>query len=134
MAEDIIGITAKVKSKGPTGVEMEALTAVVGDLAGRSVDVMACLGDIVGYGASPNECVERVQKLCNLVVAGNHDWATTGQTSLDYFNPIAREACLWTRSGLVEGHMDYLKERPLVLTWEDAILVHGIDTDPRVHH
>jgi len=93
---------------------LEALEAVVARLKERGVERLLCLGDIVGYGASPNECVERVRQVADAVLAGNHDWAVAGRTSTEYFNTMAREAVKWTRRVLTPENLDYLKERPLV--------------------
>jgi len=109
---------------------LDALKAVELELASRSVDRVICLGDVVGYGANPNECVEWVQRHCHTVIAGNHDWAATGQTPLEYFNPIAKEACLWTRSHLDEDYLEYLRELPLTFEWEEAIMVHATPSCP----
>lgn len=71
------------------------------------------LGDVVGYGASPNEVVEKSQKLGGLLVRGNHDKACAGLTDLDDFNPIAALAAYWTRQKLTPGNLDWVKNLPL---------------------
>jgi predicted phosphodiesterase len=61
------------------------------------------LGDVVGYGAAPNEVIERVRSLGKTFVRGNHDRACSGQLSLDDFNPVASRAARWTRQVLTRG-------------------------------
>ena len=80
----------------------------------RGFEQVWCLGDIVGYGPDPNECVERLRGFCvdHLAVAGNHDWATLGNLAVDDFNPEARQAVLWTREQLGPGARTYLEALP----------------------
>ena len=75
---------------------LEALDAVVEAYKKESIDKYFCIGDVVGYGANPRECVERVSRLVALTVAGNHDWGSVNLFPLSYFNPLAAEALLWT--------------------------------------
>ena len=90
---------------------LEALEAVLAAAEGQ-YDQLWNLGDIVGYGASPNEVVERIRPLSTLVVRGNHDRVCCGLTSPNSFNPVARTAILWTRDQLSEANMAWLREIP----------------------
>ena len=68
-----------------------------------------CLGDIVGYGPHPNECVARLRQRPRLTcVAGNHDWGSIGKLELDAFNADARQACEWTDANLTDESRRYL--------------------------
>jgi predicted phosphodiesterase len=87
---------------------IDALEAVID--AAPEHDVVWNLGDIVGYGAAPNEVVERVQGLGNTFVRGNHDRACSGQLSLDDFNPIASRAARWTRQVLTPENIGWLHQ------------------------
>jgi len=89
-----------------------------------------CLGDLVGYGAEPVACVETVAERAVAVVAGNHEHGALGLMSLEWFNPLARAAALWTRSRLDEDHRRYLERLPLTATLEDATLVHASPRTP----
>ena len=71
---------------------LEALEAVLADIDREGVDELACLGDFVGYGASPNECIARLRPRLSAAVAGNHDLAACGRIRLGYFSPAAAEA------------------------------------------
>ena len=62
---------------------LEALNEILSALKKQKIDLYVCLGDIVGYGANPNECVERVKKIANFCVAGNHDYGVLGKTDIE---------------------------------------------------
>jgi predicted phosphodiesterase len=108
---------------------LQALEAVVAETKGR-YDEALCCGDLIGYGADPNPVVEWVRANCSLVVRGNHDKACTGLDDLEWFNPVARQAALWTQKVLTEENASYardLPKGPLVLG--DFELVHGSPYD-----
>jgi len=85
-----------------------ALQAVLEDIAaGPAVEVW-CLGDVVGYGADPNDCCELVREHCGVVLAGNHDLAVTGELSLDEFSRGAAIAARWTQEVLDPDHLAWL--------------------------
>jgi predicted phosphodiesterase len=89
------------------------------------------LGDIVGYGPRPRECVDRLialQPAYSLI--GNHDWACIGRLPLDEFNPVARFATYWTTAQLQSDHMRYLEELPNRVIEDDFMLVHGSPRHP----
>lgn len=89
----------------------EALEAVVRDSEGR-YDEAICCGDLVGYGADPNAIVEWVRAHCSIVVRGNHDKACTGLDDLEWFNPVARSAALWTLQALTPANAEWTRELP----------------------
>jgi len=74
----------------------EALDTVLEAIEEAGCDEIICLGDIVGYGAEPAYCLDKVREVCKVVVAGNHDYAALGKINIDYFNPHARQATLWS--------------------------------------
>jgi diadenosine tetraphosphatase ApaH/serine/threonine PP2A family protein phosphatase len=88
------------------------------------------LGDTVGYGPQPNECLERMQGLGALSVAGNHEGAVLGQLPLSDFNPAAARAIEWTVVQLSGQMTDYLRTMPARLEESDVTLVHGSPRDP----
>lgn len=107
----------------------EALEAVMRDTAGE-YDQILCCGDLVGYGADPNRVVEWAHANCAAVVRGNHDKACTGLEDLEWFNPVAREAAIWTMGALTKENADYT--RALVhgpLDVDGFQLVHGSPSD-----
>lgn len=89
---------------------LEALTAVMESAPEH--DVVWNLGDVVGYGANPNEVIDRAREMGQMFVRGNHDRACSGLTGLEDFNPIASRAARWTRCVLSAEHTDWLRHIP----------------------
>ena len=102
---------------------LEAFQAVLDDAG--PFDEVWCLGDVVGYGPDPNGCVELLQSLPHLCIAGNHDWATLGKLDLRDFNPDARDANLWNRQQLTPENLSYLENLPEKLVTAQFTLSHG---------
>ena len=98
---------------------------MLADAAGEGALGILCLGDLVGYGADPTACVERIGERAVGIVAGNHEHGALGIMDLGWFNPIARAAALWTRDALGADHHRYLAALPLCATMEEATLVHA---------
>ena len=85
-----------------------------------------CLGDLVGYGPDPNEVIDRIRSLGALTIRGNHDKAVSGVTDADEFNPIARNALLWTREQLRPKNREYLETLPSgPVTVDGFSILHG---------
>lgn len=108
---------------------LEALQEVLKNLDGK-VDRYICVGDLVGYGANPNECIEEIVKLNCLTVAGNHDYAAINLTPVDVFNNFAKEAILWTQKELSKENKNYLKNLKLVENVDDFMIVHSTPFEP----
>ena len=110
---------------------LEALEACLA--AAPTFDSVVNLGDIVGYGASPNEVIDRSRALGKTFVRGNHDKAATGLLELDDFNPLAAAAAVWTRDQLTPEHHEWLHglpQGPLPLEgFPEVQLVHGSPGD-----
>lgn len=111
---------------------LEAFEAVLAEIERDSVDQIVCVGDIVGYAACPQDCVDIIRKREIPCVAGNHDYAAIGKTSIQYFNPDARDAILWTREALAQEAMDYLANLPLTLDFDGFTLAHGTLQSPEL--
>jgi diadenosine tetraphosphatase ApaH/serine/threonine PP2A family protein phosphatase len=110
---------------------LEALNAVLDDIKTKgAVDEIWCLGDIVGYGPDPGECIKLLRKLNAVCVVGNHDLGAVGKVELSYFNPIAAEACEWTEHQLDGAQARYLEELPKSVQKGDFLLVHGSPSSP----
>ena len=116
---------------------LEALNAVLADIAAHDVEAIYCLGDVVGYGPNPRECLELVMQRCQVCVLGNHDQAALWDPR--EFNPTAEKAAFWTRKQLdapirnreaAELRWEYLAERPLKHKDKDFLLVHGSPRNP----
>jgi len=109
---------------------LEALEAVLEDVP-DGVEEIYCLGDVIGYGASPNECCESVRSYEMPVISGNHDLAVTDlSTDLAWFNPVAAAAIQWTRDQLTPDNAEFLRTRPRMLQSEETLFVHGSVRDP----
>jgi diadenosine tetraphosphatase ApaH/serine/threonine PP2A family protein phosphatase len=108
---------------------LEALEACLD--AAPEHDQVYNLGDIVGYGANPNEVTARSRELGSVFVRGNHDKACSGVSDLADFNPIAGLAALWTRQKLTPDHLEFLRELPQgpLTPMENVQLVHGSPRD-----
>ncbi len=109
---------------------LEALDAVIEVYHKEDIDKYLCIGDVVGYAANPKECIAKVKMLAMITVAGNHDQASVGLSSTDYFNPLAKEAIFWTERNLDEQSRSFLAGLPLVYKNEDLTLVHGTLDEP----
>lgn len=108
---------------------LEALESVLAAI--NDVDVIVCLGDVVGYGANPNECCELVREHCKVALLGNHDAAVLGMMDLTWFNEMARTAVLWTREQLNRDNWAFLESLPTVKCIDDAFTaVHGSLRNP----
>lgn len=106
-----------------------ALDAVLAALP--TCDQLWCLGDTIGYGPRPNECLALVRERATYVLTGNHDLACLGEVSLADFNALARQANLWNNQQLQPDLRAYLHERPAMLPAEpDATLAHASPRDP----
>jgi predicted phosphodiesterase len=108
----------------------EGLQAVLRD-ARNSYDRILCAGDLVGYGADPNAVVDWARREISAVVRGNHDKACCGLLDdLEWFNPVARQAALWTRAQLTYANLEYLQNLPKgPIRVENFQLLHGSPLD-----
>jgi len=116
---------------------LEALQSVWDLFESEKVDTIWCLGDIVGYGANPSECVSEVKSRCSIILKGNHDEVVATLRGLDWFNEWARQAALWTHYQLSEQEISFLKNLPAsqkveLVEWglPNVWLVHGSLREP----
>ena len=94
-------------------------------------DQLWCLGDTIGYGPRPNECLRYMQERATNALTGNHDLACLGEVSLADFNALARQANQWNSRQLQPELRAYLHERPAKLTVEPSMtLAHASPRDP----
>lgn len=115
---------------------LEALQAVLTDMAAHEIEAVYCLGDVVGYGPNPRECLDKVMDW-PVVLLGNHDQAVLFDPR--DFNPIAERATMWTRRQLEapirsreasERRWEFLAERPLSYRADGILYVHGSPHNP----
>ncbi len=108
---------------------LTALEAVLADAG--PVDAHWFLGDLVGYGPDPNECVARVRSLPNLVaVLGNHDAAVLEKMPLNWFNREASNLIRWTQERLTPENFAFLQQLPEAHVQGEVLLVHGSPRAP----
>ncbi len=107
----------------------EALQAVLADARGR-YDRIACCGDLAGYGPDPNPVIEWVRAVAGPVIRGNHDRACAGMEDLEWFNPVARAANIWTTGQLTRANLHYLRDLPCgPMTVHGFQIAHGSPSD-----
>src|SRR5690606_15171588 len=110
---------------------------VLEDIRNENVSEVYCLGDIIGYGPNPCECLDLVMDLCRVTILGNHDQAALFDP--DGFNPVALQAVYWTRDQLERGpgtpeainrRWDFLGELPVLHNEGRRLFVHGSAFEP----
>jgi len=109
---------------------LEALTEALKVIDEKKVDLIYCLGDIVGYGASPNECVDLVRKNAAEVVMGNHDMAAIDPVQADYFTKPGKIAAEWTHKTLTKDNLDFLMRLSYKREDGTCTLAHASPKDP----
>lgn len=111
---------------------LEALKSVLAEIDKRGIKEIYFIGDAVGYGPDPNECVEILKNRCKVLLAGNHDWAVLGLTDVSYFNDYARLAVEWTKDVLTEDNKNILRNFELIFNdkGKDSFFVHSTPFRP----
>ena len=108
---------------------LAAFQAVLQDAAGKW-DRIWYLGDLIGYGPNPNECVELLRQQEHMALSGNHDWAALDKLDIGDFNEEARTAVLWTRSRLTEESFAFLDSLPAKRVEDTFTLAHASPRHP----
>jgi diadenosine tetraphosphatase ApaH/serine/threonine PP2A family protein phosphatase len=109
---------------------LEALQAVLDSMQALGVERRICLGDLVGYCANPNECVEVIREKSDLVILGNHDSVALGRESSENFNFYARRAIEWTRENLSKESVDFLNKLSYMESEGELCFVHASPRSP----
>ena len=121
----------KIVILGDIHSNLAAFEAVLEDVETKGgFEKIWCLGDVVGYGPDPHECIELLCRYDHLCVAGNHDWAAVGKIDTSDFNQAAAAACHWTTEQLTGADIKYLENLPLNVHQDDFTLVHGSPREP----
>ncbi|MEW6615952.1 MAG: metallophosphoesterase family protein [Thermodesulfobacteriota bacterium] len=110
---------------------LEAFNAVLDCLYKEDIDRVAFLGDIVGYGANPNECIDLLKDIADILVAGNHDYGAVGLTDTSGFNSAARAAIEWTAKELSTINRNFLSGVHLISIRDDITFVHSTPYNPQ---
>ena len=111
---------------------LSALKAVLACFEAEGVERVISVGDVVGYGAAPRECIELVRSIDAVVVKGNHDAACVGEIDVRYFNNYAREAVRWTSSVLTDDDSRWLASLPYVANLDHCSVGHGTYHKPEL--
>ncbi len=112
---------------------IEALSEVVKVIEELRADRVVCLGDVVGYGASPNECCRIVKDLAEVTLLGNHDAAVAGRMDYSFYYDAARQALDWSASVLDDENLTWLKSLPYTYRIGDVGFCHGSPVDPKAY-
>jgi len=119
-----IGIISDIHSN------LEALTRSLAALERHHPDRVICLGDVVGYGASVNECCELVRRVSEVTLLGNHDAAVSGRMDYSFYYDAARHALDWTASRIDADHLEWLRSLPYAHRIEGVQFSHGNPVQP----
>ncbi len=109
---------------------LPALETVLEEVRAAGVDETWCLGDIVGYGAEPNECTALVRDRCAVSLVGNHDLAALDELDISTFSPAAAAAVRWTREVISAETADFLGGLEPSREGADVALYHASPRDP----
>jgi diadenosine tetraphosphatase ApaH/serine/threonine PP2A family protein phosphatase len=109
---------------------LPAFEAVLADIDAEGVEQIWCLGDLVGYGAQPDDCVELARRRCDLCLAGNHDMVVTGSIDIADFSSSAAAAALWTREHIGAEALRFLEELRPQQDGREIGLYHASPRDP----
>tara|TARA_B100000809_G_scaffold93705_3_gene92312 strand:- start:1935 stop:2657 length:723 start_codon:yes stop_codon:yes gene_type:complete len=109
---------------------LEAFDAVIKDARTEEVEGFVCVGDVVGYGAEPSACIDRVQELSCHIVRGNHDHYCCHTDALNDMNPAAANVVRWTRDRLTAAHLEFLRRMRMVRSLDGFTIVHSTLDEP----
>jgi diadenosine tetraphosphatase ApaH/serine/threonine PP2A family protein phosphatase len=109
---------------------LPALEAVLAEIDSAGVDEAWCLGDVVGYGAQPDECADLVRERCSVCLVGNHDLAALEQLDISTFSPAAAAAVRWTRERMSAETRDFLATLDPADESREVALYHASPRDP----
>jgi diadenosine tetraphosphatase ApaH/serine/threonine PP2A family protein phosphatase len=109
---------------------LEALTETLGALRRERPDQVICLGDVVGYGASVNECCALVRKAAEVTLLGNHDAAVSGRMDYSFYYDAARHALDWTAARIDADHLEWLRGLPHAHRVGEVGFTHGNPVSP----
>jgi predicted phosphodiesterase len=109
---------------------LPAFRAVLDDVDSVGVDGVWCLGDLVGYGAQPDDCVSLARERCDLCLAGNHDLVVTGAIGIEEFSASAAAAARWTRDHITEESLEFLGGLESADPDHEVGLYHASPRDP----
>jgi predicted phosphodiesterase len=129
-APDSNGAPSKIALVSDVHGNLPAFRSVLTDVERSEPDAIWCLGDLVGYGAQPDGCVELAAASCDLTLAGNHDLGVIGRIDISDFSPNAAAAALWTRANICRETAEFLSALEPQLSGQAVGLYHASPLDP----
>ena len=124
----LLGIISDIHANLP------ALESVLQKLEELNVDTVVCLGDTVGYGAHPDECVAIIKERCAVVLRGNHDSGLIGETPLTDFNQYGLKAIRWSQNTVSEETLTFVRSLPFTAEKDGVTLAHASPDSPEAWH
>jgi predicted phosphodiesterase len=121
---------ARVAVLSDVHANLPAFRAVLEDIENEGVDARWCLGDLVGYGAQPDECVALARETCDLCLIGNHDLVVIGKLDIAEFSMNAAVAATWTQDNIARESLEYLKTLSPADETHPIGLYHASPRDP----
>jgi len=109
---------------------LEALKKALEIISQENIEKIFCLGDTIGYGANPNECLQLVRETTPHVLLGNHDEAAIDSSVMEDFNPYARASAEWTSIQITDEHRNYLRQLPYTTQLDNILFVHSSPYQP----
>ena len=113
---------------------LEALEAVFKEIDKLGVDKVHCLGDVIGYGTDPSECLELVNSLCEIKLMGNHEYTALGLASTECYNEAAKKSSAWTKQQLTDYDLSIISEFKLSRSKDNFLMVHASPFEPDQWH
>ena len=113
---------------------LEAMKACVLDFRAEKLDKLYFLGDAVGYGPNPDECVKLIDEIAEVKLMGNHDYAALGLMETEYFNQYAAESMGWTKNSISGKTIEIMSDFELTHKLDDILLVHSSPREPENWH
>lgn len=113
---------------------LEALKACIVDFRSEKLDKVYFLGDAVGYGPNPDECVKLINEIAEVKLMGNHDYAALGLMETEYFNQYAAESMGWTKNSISEKTIEIMSDFELTHVIGEILLVHSSPREPENWH
>jgi len=107
-----------------------ALERVFSYIDSINIDEIYCLGDLVGYGPFPDQCIDLIKSKSCTVIAGNHDYGAIGKIPLRNFSQVGRTALRWTKKNICKENQEFLSDLPLKVVRNDITFVHASPFEP----
>jgi diadenosine tetraphosphatase ApaH/serine/threonine PP2A family protein phosphatase len=126
------GLTMRLAIISDIHGNLPALEAVLKNIEASGADIIHCLGDTVGYGPYPDECVTLVRDRCTVALKGNHDSGLLLETPLEDFNMYGMKAILWSRKEVAASNQAFLRDLPFTAVQDTCTFAHASPLQPDI--